>query len=247
MLKRLKKEVLEANLDLVRYDLVTLTWGNVSGISRDDGLVVIKPSGVEYKKLRVQDMIVVDLNGKVVDGTGRPSSDTPTHLELYKGFPSIGGIAHTHSEYATTFAQACREIKCFGTTHADAFFGPVPVTRFLTKEEVEEAYELNTGKMIVEHFRTMDYEAVPAVLIAGHAPFTWGKDARDAVKNSLILERVASMAMRSNVINPDITPLPEYVLLKHHLRKHGPGAYYGQRAGGESKTRRAQHRTRKKS
>ena len=228
MLKRLKTEVLEANRDLVRYNLVTLTWGNASGISREDGLIVIKPSGIEYGKLRANDMIVVDFNGNVVEGNGRPSSDTPTHIELYRGFPSIGGVAHTHSEYAVSFAQACREIPCYGTTHADAFFGPIPVTRFLTKEEVEDDYERNTGNVILERFKNLDAAAIPGILLAGHAPFTWGRNSRDAVKNSLILESVAAMAFRSAMINSDIKPLPEYVMNKHHLRKHGPNAYYGQ-------------------
>jgi len=227
-LRSLKDEVLEANLDLERYHLVTLTWGNASGILRDEGLVVIKPSGVEYRNLRASRLIVVDLSGKIVEGKGRPSSDTPTHLELYKSFPSIGGVAHTHSEFATSFAQACREIPCYGTTHADGFYGSVPVTRFLTKEEVENEYELNTGKLIVERFKTLDPLAIPAVLIAGHAPFTWGINARDAVKNSLILERVAAMAFRSIALAPELSSLPEYILKKHHLRKHGPAAYYGQ-------------------
>ena len=227
-LRRLREEVLEANLDLERYNLVTLTWGNASGISRNEGLVVIKPSGVEYRNLRANDLIVVDLAGRIVEGKGRPSSDTPTHLELYKAFSSIGGVAHTHSEFATSFAQACREIKCFGTTHADAFYGTVPVARFLRKEEVADDYELNTGKLIVERFKDLDPEAIPAVLIAGHAPFTWGNNARDAVKNSLILERVASMAFRTVALHPELPALPEYLLNKHHNRKHGPAAYYGQ-------------------
>ncbi len=245
ILKHLREEVLEANLDLVRYDLVTLTWGNVSGISRDEGLIVIKPSGVDYEKLRLNDLIVVDLTGNIVEGKKRPSSDTPTHLELYKAFPAIGGVAHTHSEFATTFAQACREIPCFGTTHADAFFGPVPVTRFLSIEEVNDNYELNTGKLIVERFKNLDPAAISAVLIAGHAPFTWGKNARDAVTNSFILERVASMAFRSVALNPDLQPLPEYVLNKHHQRKHGPDSYYGQPKKSNSNVPRGQRRKRK--
>jgi L-ribulose-5-phosphate 4-epimerase len=228
MVEQLKKEVLEANLALVKYNLVTLTWGNVSGISRGDGLVVIKPSGVEYGELTAKDMVVLDLKGNVVEGKRRPSSDAPTHIELYKAFSSIGGIAHSHSEYATIFAQACREIPCFGTTHADAFHGPVPVTRFLTKDEVDNGYELNTGRLIVERFTKLDPNAVPGVLVSGHAPFTWGKSAGDAVKNSLILERVASMALRSLALNPNLSQLPEYLIEKHFSRKHGPDAYYGQ-------------------
>ena len=229
MLERLKKQVLEANLALVKYNLVTLTWGNASGISRSDGLVVIKPSGVDYAELTVKDMIVLDLKRNIVEGKHRPSSDTPTHIELYKAFPSIGGIAHSHSEYATIFAQARREIPCFGTTHADSFHGPVPVTRFLTRDEVENGYEINTGKLIVERFTKLDPNAVPGVLVSGHAPFTWGKDALDAVRNNLILERVALMALQSIVLNPSIPKLPEYLLEKHFSRKHGPDAYYGQK------------------
>jgi len=229
MLERLKKQVLEANLALVKYNLVTLTWGNASGIYRSDGLVVIKPSGVDYAELTVKDMIVLDLKRNIVEGKHRPSSDTPTHIELYKAFPSIGGIAHSHSEYATIFAQARREIPCFGTTHADSFHGPVPVTRFLTRDEVENGYEINTGKLIVERFTKLDPNAVPGVLVSGHAPFTWGKDALDAVRNNLILERVALMALQSIVLNPSLPQLPEYLLEKHFSRKHGPDAYYGQK------------------
>jgi L-ribulose-5-phosphate 4-epimerase len=228
VLKQLKKEVCAANLQLVKFRLVTLTWGNVSAISRQDGLVVIKPSGVSYEDLKPEDMVVVDLYGKVLEGDLRPSSDTPTHVELYKAFPSIGGIAHSHSEYATIFAQAQREIPCFGTTHADTFHGSVPVTRFLKKNEVEKDYELNTGKVIVERFKKLDPLAIPGVLVAGHAPFTWGKKAMEAVQNNLILETVAAMAMRSLALNQKLKPLPDYVLDKHYLRKHGPHAYYGQ-------------------
>ncbi len=229
MLKSLKQQVLEANLDLVALNLVTLTWGNVSGISREDGFVVIKPSGVEYKKMKIKDLVVVNLSGKIIEGDLRPSSDTPTHLELYKAFTDIGGIAHSHSEYATVFAQACREIICLGTTHADSFDGNVPLTRFLKKNEVEENYELNTGKVIVERFKELNPSSVPGVLVAGHAPFTWGKDANDAVKNNLILERIAKMAMNSLGLNPGLKHLPDYILKKHNQRKHGPKAYYGQK------------------
>src|SRR3990172_4707388 len=194
MLNELKTQVLKANLDLVKYGLVTLTWGNVSGIDRKKNLIVIKPSGVDYERMTAKDMVVVDLNNSVVEGELKPSSDTLTHIELYKSFKNIGGISHTHSEYATIFAQACKEIPCFGTTHADAFYGNVPVTRFLTKKEVEQNYELNTGKAIVERFKKLDPAAVPGVLVAGHAPFVWGNNAGDAVKNSLILESVAPIA-----------------------------------------------------
>lgn len=229
MLTELKHHVLEANLDLARYNLVTLTWGNVSGISREEKLVVIKPSGVEYEKLTVDTMVVVDLSGKIVEGNLRPSSDMPTHIELYKAFPTIGGIAHSHSTHATIFAQACKEIPCYGTTHADAFYGNVPLTRFLTKKEVEENYELNTGKVIVQRFKKLDPKAVPGVLVAGHAPFTWGNDANDAVKNNVILERIAFMALYSFQLNPKLKTLPRHILEKHHERKHGPHAYYGQK------------------
>ncbi|MDE3057976.1 MAG: L-ribulose-5-phosphate 4-epimerase AraD [Bacteroidota bacterium] len=229
MLNELKQQVFEANLALVKYDLVTLTWGNVSGISREENLVVIKPSGVEYEKLTVNDMVVLDLSGKIIEGNLRPSSDTPTHIELYKSFPSIGGIAHSHSTYATIFAQACKEIPCFGTTHADAFYGNVPLTRFLTKKEVEENYELNTGKAVIQRFKKLDPNTVPGVLVAGHAPFTWGKNAGDAVKNNLMLERIAFMALHSLQLNPKLKLLPKHLLEKHHERKHGPNAYYGQK------------------
>jgi L-ribulose-5-phosphate 4-epimerase len=229
VLKQLRQQVLEANLYLADLTLVTLTWGNVSGISREEGLVVIKPSGVDYKKMKLNDLVVVDLSGKVVEGDLRPSSDTPTHLELYKAFTGIGGIAHSHSEYATVFAQACREIVCYGTTHADTFDGNVPVTRFLKKGEVEKDYEINTGKVIVERFGKLNPAAVPGVLVAGHAPFTWGRDASDAVKNNLILEKIAKMALNSLGLTPRLRQLPDYILRKHNQRKHGPNAYYGQK------------------
>ena len=235
MLKDLKQKVLKANLDLVKYGLVTLTWGNVSGINRKKGLVVIKPSGVDYNKMKSEDMVVIDLTGKVVEGKLKPSSDTPTHIELYKSFKNIGGISHTHSEFATIFAQACKEIQCLGTTHADNFNGTVPLTRFLTEEEVKDNYELNTGKIIVERFKNLDADTLPGVLVSGHAPFTWGKNPDDAVKNSLVLERVAKMAYISLQINPDLSSLPEYILEKHHLRKHGKNAYYGQTKSGNKK------------
>ena len=235
MLKDLKQKVLKANLDLVKYGLVTLTWGNVSGINRKKGLVVIKPSGVDYNKMKSEDMVVVDLNGKVVEGKLKPSSDTPTHIELYKSFKNIGGISHTHSEFATIFAQACKEIQCLGTTHADNFNGTVPLTRFLTEEEVKDNYELNTGKIIVERFKNLDADTLPGVLVSGHAPFTWGKNPDDAVKNSLVLERVAKMAYISLQINPSLSSLPAHILKKHHLRKHGENAYYGQTKSGNKK------------
>jgi L-ribulose-5-phosphate 4-epimerase len=229
MLEKLKEEVWKANLDLVKHKLVVLTWGNVSGIDRESGLVVIKPSGIEYEKMKIEDMVVVDLKGKIVEGDKRPSSDTPTHIELYKAFDKIGGITHTHSNYATMFAQACKEIPCLGTTHADHFYRSIPVTRFLTKEEVEEAYELYTGKIIVERFKDLNPISTPAVLVAGHAPFSFGKEAANSVKNSLILERIAEMAIGTYQLKNDVQELPEYISNKHYQRKHGPNAYYGQK------------------
>ncbi len=235
MLEELKEKVFEANLSLEKYGLVTLTWGNVSGISRADGLVVIKPSGVEYSKMKPGDMVVVDLAGRIIEGNLKPSSDTPTHIEIYKAFTDIGGITHTHSEYATIFAQAITEIPCFGTTHADHFDGVIPVTRLLTEEEVNEDYEGNTGKIIIERFRNLDPVSMPAVLVAGHAPFAWGRNPDDSVKNSLVLERVAKMALNSLKLNPELKSLPDYILKKHYLRKHGPNAYYGQSQAGRHK------------
>jgi L-ribulose-5-phosphate 4-epimerase len=225
---QLKRDVQQANLLLARYGLVTLTWGNVSGIDRLKGRIVIKPSGVDYDVMTADDMVVVDLDGRVVDGHLRPSSDTPTHVELYKAFPNIGGIVHTHSTYATIFAQACREIPCLGTTHADHFSGPVPVTRFLTAEEVHAGYERETGKIIIERMAGLDPSSMPAVLVAGHAPFVWGKSAAEAVRNSLILERVAEMALGSFQLKPDVPAIPSHIQEKHYQRKHGPKAYYGQ-------------------
>jgi L-ribulose-5-phosphate 4-epimerase len=229
MFDRLKAEVFQANLDLVRHGLVTLTWGNVSGVDRAGRCMAVKPSGVEYESMTAKDMVVVDMDGNVIDGHLRPSSDTPTHLELYKAFPAIGGIVHTHSMYATMFAQACREIPCLGTTHADHFNGPIPVTRFLTVAEVEEGYERQTGKVIVERFAGLNPVDTPGVLVAGHAPFAWGRNAADAVSNSLILERIAQMALGAFQLNPGLPPLPAHVQEKHYRRKHGPNAYYGQK------------------
>ncbi|MCX7983674.1 MAG: L-ribulose-5-phosphate 4-epimerase AraD [Bacteroidetes bacterium] len=228
MYKKLKKEVFEANLKLVEWGLVSLTWGNVSGIDREKGVVVIKPSGVPYAELTPNHMVVVDLNGNLIDGELKPSSDTPTHLELYRMFPAIGGIAHSHSTYATAFAQARVEIPCVGTTHADVFNGPVPVTRFLTKKEVETQYELNTGKVIIERFKNLDPQSLPGVLVAGHAPFTWGSSALEAVEHMLSLERIAEMALYTLILQPTSQQLPKYILRKHFQRKHGSGAYYGQ-------------------
>lgn len=230
MLQELKRQVYEANMLLPKYGLVTFTWGNVSAIDRESGLFVIKPSGVEYESMKPEDMVVMDLNGNRVEGKLRPSSDTPTHLELYKAFPEIGGIVHTHSSYATSWAQAGRSIPCYGTTHADYIYGEVPCIRCLTKEEIDEAYETNTGKLIVSEFKRSKKEimAVPAVLCKNHGPFTWGKDAKDAVHNAVVLEEVAKMAYRTESINSKVEPAPQELQDKHYYRKHGAGAYYGQ-------------------
>lgn len=230
MLEELKKKVYEANMELPRYGLVTFTWGNVSGVDRKEGLFVIKPSGVDYDKMTWEDMVVMDLEGNRVEGRYKPSSDTPTHLELYKAFPEIGGIVHTHSSYATSWAQAGRSIPCYGTTHADYIYGKVPCVRCLSKEEIEEAYEKNTGLLIVNEFRKMKKEpmAVPAVLCKNHGPFAWGKDAMDAVHNAVVLEEVAKMAYRTETINREVLPAPSELQDKHYFRKHGANAYYGQ-------------------
>ena len=230
MLEELKQQVYEANMKLPYYGLVTFTWGNVSGIDKEKGLFVIKPSGVEYDKLTPEDMVVMDLEGNRIEGRFNPSSDTATHLELYKAFPEIGGIVHTHSPYATSWAQAGRGIPCYGTTHADYIYGEVPCLRCLTKEEIEEAYEENTGHLIVNEFIRMkkDILAVPAVLCKNHGPFAWGKDAMEAVHNAVVLEEVAKMAYRTETINPKVAPAPTELQDKHYFRKHGANAYYGQ-------------------
>ena len=230
MLEKLKEEVLRANLDLVKNGLVLFTWGNVSAIDRASGLVVIKPSGVPYEGMTAQDMVVVDLNGKVVEGAYRPSSDTPTHIELYKAHPQIGGIVHTHSTYATAFAQAERAIPAYGTTHADYFYGSVPCARHLTPAELEEDYEKNTGRIIVKTFRSrgLDPVAVPGVICHSHGPFTWGKDPAQAVYHAVVLEEVAKMALLTRQDDADAAPAPQYLLDKDYMRKHGPNAYYGQ-------------------
>lgn len=230
MLEELKKQVCQANLDLVAHGLVTLTWGNVSGLSDDRQYAVIKPSGVPYDQMKPEQMVVVDLEGNVVEGKLRPSSDTPTHVLLYRHFAGIGGITHTHSRHATMFAQARVEIPCLGTTHADHFHGPVPVTRPLTAEEVDEDYEGNTGHVIVERFFELDALAVPGVLVAGHAPFAWGSNAAKSVENAVALEAVAEMALGTLALVAKPPALEDYVLEKHYLRKHGPDAYYGQRS-----------------
>lgn len=235
MLRKLKEQVWRANRDLVKYHLVTLTWGNVSGIDRQQGLVAIKPSGVSYKQLKPLDIVLVDLQGKVVEGRLRPSSDTPSHLEIYKAFEKIGGIAHTHSEYATVFAQACREIPCLGTTHADLFNGVIHITRLLSEKEVKGDYEGNTGKAIVERFSGVDPLEVPAVLVAGHGPFVWGATPSEAVENNLVLEKIAKIALGTLLLNPEVVGLPGYLLQKHYQRKHGPKSYYGQKNQGVKK------------
>ena len=230
MLEDLKQKVYEANMLLPKYGLVTFTWGNVSAIDTESGLFVIKPSGVDYEKMTPADMVVMDLQGNKVEGDLRPSSDTPTHLELYKAFPEIGGIVHTHSSYATSWAQAGRSIPCYGTTHVDYIYGEVPCLRCLTKEEIDEAYEENTGHLIVNEFQRMNKEVmvVPAVLCKNHGPFAWGKDAMDAVHNAVVLEEVAKMAYRTETINPKVAPVPQELQDKHYYRKHGANAYYGQ-------------------
>ena len=230
MLEELKKEVYEANMLLPKYGLVTFTWGNVSGIDREKGLFVIKPSGVDYDKLRPEDMVVVDLNGNKVEGDYNPSSDTPTHLELYKAFPKIGGVVHTHSPWATSWAQAGRSIPCYGTTHADYFYGEIPCARSLTADEINGEYEKNTGLVIIETFneRGIDPMHVPGVLCTNHGPFTWGTDAANAVHNAVVLEEVAKMACRTEILNARVQPAPQVIQDKHFLRKHGANAYYGQ-------------------
>ena len=230
MLEQLKQQVYEANMELPRRGLVTYTWGNVSGIDRESGLFVIKPSGVEYDELRPEDLVVLDLNGNKVEGKLNPSSDTKTHIELYKAFPELGGIVHTHSTHAVAWAQAGRDIPCFGTTHADYFYGPVPCARALTQEEIDEDYEKNTGKVIIEAFRGRNIQPlhVPGVICSSHGPFTWGKDAAQAVYHAVVLEEVAKMALLTLQIDPNAAPAPQRIQDKHFLRKHGPNAYYGQ-------------------
>jgi len=229
MLENLKKEVLEANLLLPKYGLITFTWGNVSGIDRKSGLMVIKPSGVPYDGMTAEDMVVVDVStGERVEGKWKPSSDTPTHLALYRAFPALGGIVHTHSRWATTFAQAGMGIPAMGTTQGDYFYGEIPCTRKMTQEEISGNYEYETGNVIVETFNGTDPMTVPAVLVHSHGPFTWGKDAMDAVHNAVVLEEVAFMDWHAMMIRPQAGPMQPELLDKHYLRKHGPGAYYGQ-------------------
>ena len=231
MLEELKKKVCAANLDLVKYGVVLFTWGNASQRDPETGLVVIKPSGVAYDGMQPEDMVVTDMDGNVVEGKYRPSTDLATHLELYRADPRIGGVVHTHSTYASAWAQAGRAIPFYGTTHADYFRGEIPCTRSLTPEEVAEAYELNTGVVIRETFETggFDYVATPGVLVRNHGVFAWGKDAAQAVYHAVVMEAVAKMAVETERINPDVTPAPDYILEKHYLRKHGANAYYGQK------------------
>lgn len=231
MLEELKKKVLDANLKLVEYGLVVLTWGNASEISEDRKYVVIKPSGVDYTRMTADDMVVVDMDGNVVEGSLRPSSDLATHLELYRCFDKIKGVVHTHSRFAVALAQAERALPCYGTTHADNFYGEVPCTRHLTEKEIAEAYELNTGKVIVETIkqRGIDPEATPGILVCKHGPFTWGSSAAKAVENALVLDETAHMAFIAKTFDPDIQPAPQYLMDKHYFRKHGANAYYGQK------------------
>jgi L-ribulose-5-phosphate 4-epimerase len=228
MLEKLKQQVYEANMELPKRGLITYTWGNVSGIDRETGYFVIKPSGVEYDVLRPEDMVVMDLNGNKIEGKYKPSSDTPTHIELYKAFKDIGGIVHTHSPWATSFAQAKKSIPCYGTTHADYFYGEIPCARALTSEEIESEYEKNTGLVIIETFKDLNPMFMPGVLCSNHGPFTWGKDAAEAVHNAVVLEEVAKMALRTQTLSPDSGGIPQVLLDKHFLRKHGKDAYYGQ-------------------
>lgn len=229
MLEALKEEVLKANLALPAHGLVTFTWGNVSAIDREQGLVVIKPSGVDYSAMTADDMVVVDLEGRVVEGDLRPSSDLPTHLVFYKAFPEIGGVTHTHSRWATAWAQAGRGIPAYGTTQGDYFYGEIPCTRAMTPEEIQGAYEHNTGLVAAERFRGLDPNRIPAVLVKSHGPFTWGKDAMEAVHNAVVLEEVAMMALHTEALAPGLPPMPQELLNRHYLRKHGADAYYGQK------------------
>lgn len=229
MLESLKEKVWKANMELPKYGLVTFTWGNVSGIDREKGLVVIKPSGVEYDGMSIEDMVVVDLEGNVVEGKWKPSSDTPTHLALYNAFPNIGGVVHTHSRWATSWAQAGRGIPAYGTTHGDYFYGEIPCTRKMTPKEIAGEYEHETGNVIIETFENKSPDDIPAVLVHSHGPFTWGTDPHNAVHNAVVLEELAFMASRTESITPDIGVMQQELLDKHYLRKHGKNAYYGQK------------------
>ena len=231
MLEQLKKDVLKANLELVSQGLVIYTWGNVSALDKETNLVVIKPSGVGYDNMKAEDMVVVDLDGNIIEGSLKPSSDTPTHLALYKKYPNMGGIVHTHSEWATSWAQSERDIPAYGTTHCDYFYGDIPCTRQLTKKEIESEYEVNTGNVIIETIESRDYDpmSIPAIIVGHHGPFSWGKDAFDAVHNAKVMEEVAKMAFRVEKINPNHRKVSKDLLDKHYLRKHGDNAYYGQK------------------
>jgi L-ribulose-5-phosphate 4-epimerase len=229
MYDELRNDVCRANIELDRQRLVIYSWGNVSGIDRRAGIVIIKPSGVPYEELTPEKMVAVDLAGKVVEGALKPSSDTPTHLELYLSFASICGVCHTHSPWATSWAQACRELPCFGTTHADYFYGAVPVTAYLSDDEIKNSYEVNTGKVIARRFASIDPVKMSGVLVAGHGPFTWGKNAAASVEAAVVLEQLAMTAVRTLAINPSQQPVSQTLLDKHYLRKHGKDAYYGQK------------------
>ena len=229
MLEELKQRVLEANLALPKHNLVTFTWGNVSGINREENLIVIKPSGVPYDDLKIEDMVVVDFDGNIVEGKLKPSSDTPTHIILYKMFPDIGGVVHTHAPYSTSWAQAGRGIPPLGTTHADYFYGSIPCTREMTEQEINGDYELETGNVIVETFEDLNPDEIPSVLVHSHAPFSWGKDPEEALHNAVVLEEVAKMAIQTYQLNPKIPSMDQSLLDKHFLRKHGSTAYYGQK------------------
>lgn len=228
MLEELKREVYEANMELRRKGMVIYTWGNVSGIDREKQLVVIKPSGVDYDSMKPDDMVVVDMGGNIVEGAYKPSSDTATHLFLYKSYPAIGGVVHTHSTWAVTFAQAGMAIPAFGTTHADYFFGDIPCTRELTEQEIEEAYELNTGKVIVETIGEADPMAIPGILVKNHGPFAWGKTPAGSVHNTVVMDKVAELAYKTMTLNPEASRVSQFLLNKHYYRKHGTNAYYGQ-------------------
>jgi L-ribulose-5-phosphate 4-epimerase len=228
MLDELRKEVLNANLEIVRRGLVLYTFGNASGISREEGLVAIKPSGVDYDKLQPEDLVITDLEGRIVEGRLRPSSDLNTHLAIYRAFPAVGGVVHTHSRFATAWAQARKEIPALGTTHADYFYESIPVTGEMQPDEIKNDYEKNTGEVIVRRFSSLDPRSVPAVLVAGHGPFCWGDSAPDAAHNAVLLEEVARLAFYTMALNPAAGPISQELLDKHYLRKHGPGAYYGQ-------------------
>ena len=229
MLESLKEKVWKANMELPKYGLVTFTWGNVSGIDREKGLVVIKPSGVEYDGMSVEDMVVVNLEGNVVEGKWKPSSDTPTHLALYNAFPNLGGVVHTHSRWATSWAQAGRGIPAYGTTHGDYFYGEIPCTRKMTPEEIAGEYEHETGNVIIETFENKSPDDIPAVLVHSHGPFTWGTDPHNAVHNAVVLEELAFMASSTETITPSVGVMQQELLDKHYLRKHGKNAYYGQK------------------